>query len=84
MQPHLTLNQKTVQLTGLWDKKMSTTVSFVSQAYTSTQQGPAGDDDHYGAIGFGVQPHTFHNLTLKFQPNSTPGEKFKLIDVFTC
>ena len=80
----LTLNQNTVQLTGLWDKKMSTTVSFVSQAYTSTQQGPAGDDNHYGAIGFGVQPHTFHNLTLKFQPNSTPGEKFKLIEVFTC
>jgi len=79
----LTLNQTNVSLTGLWDKKMSTTVSFVSQAYTSIQQSPAGDDDHYGSIGFGVKPHTFHNLTLTFQSNAA-GDKFKLIELITC
>ena len=56
----------------------------VHKAYSSVQQAPAGDDDHYGAVGFGVKPHTFHNLTLTFQPNSAAGDKFKLVEVITC
>ena len=79
----LTLNRKSVSLTGLWDKNMSTTVSFVSQAYANIHQGDAGNDNNYGAIGFGVKPHSFHNLTLTFYENGTEG-KFKLIEVITC
>ena len=83
----LKLNQREVVLSGLWEKNMSTTATFVSQAYTNLQQGSAEDDNNWGIIGFGVEPGSIHNLTLTFQPLSAGNQvsqKFKLIDVITC
>jgi hypothetical protein len=80
----ISLNGRHVLLEGLWEKRMSTSQTFFSQAYSHLVQNKhASDNDHYGVLGFAVEPRAVLDLTVEFQ-SVTPGDKFKLIQITAC